>query len=170
MKKIWLAGGCFWGVEAYFQQIKGVLKTQVGYGQGTTVEPTYQQVCSGVTGHAEICEVDYDAAVLPLPKVLEHLFRIIDPTIVNRQGADRGTQYRTGVYYSDEADKAIIVEFMKKMRDNYVDPIVVEVESVAHFYLAEDYHQAYLQKNPGGYCHVDLQAAKLAECKATGNA
>ena len=163
MKKIWLAGGCFWGVEAYFRQIKGVLKTQVGYGQGTTTEPTYQQVCSGVTGHAEVCEVSYDAKVLPLTKVLEHLFRIIDPTMLNQQGADRGTQYRTGIYYSAEADKSIIADFMKQMGEKYVDALVVEVEPVTNFYLAEEYHQAYLQKNPGGYCHVNLQAVKPDE-------
>lgn len=169
MKKIWLAGGCFWGVEAYFAQIKGVMKTQVGYGQGTTAEPTYQQVCSGMTGYAEVCEVVYDETILPLQSVLEHFFRVIDPTILNRQGPDRGTQYRTGVYYSDEADKSIISDFISKVRRNYADPIVVEVAPVVNFYLAEEYHQAYLQKNPGGYCHVDLQAVKLEDRKLNTN-
>jgi len=163
MKTLWLAGGCFWGVEAYFRQLDGVVSTRVGYGQGTPTEPAYEQVCSGETGHAEVCEVSYDSIVLPLLKLLEHFFRIIDPTILNRQGPDRGTQYRTGIYYSDASDQAVIVEFICKEQERYPDLIVVEVEPVANFYLAEEYHQQYLKKNPGGYCHIDLQVAKLAE-------
>ncbi len=165
MKKIWLAGGCFWGVEAYFQQLKGVVDTKVGYGQGQIENPTYQQVCSGTTGHTEVCEVAYHEEVLPLRKLLEHFFRIIDPVTLNRQGPDQGTQYRSGVYYSDEMEKECILEFIKEQQSSYSEPIVVEVEPVKNFYLAEAYHQDYLQKTPNGYCHVNLMLAKPEEKK-----
>jgi peptide-methionine (S)-S-oxide reductase len=163
MKKIWLAGGCFWGVEAYLRQLKGVLATRVGYGQGDTAAPTYQEVCSGATGHAEICEVAYDETVLPLPKLLDHFFRIIDPTTLNRQGPDRGTQYRSGVYYQDETERPLILGFIKARQPGYPRPIVVEVEPLSNFYPAEEYHQQYLAKNPGGYCHIDLGLARADE-------
>lgn len=165
MKKIWLGGGCFWGVEAYFQQIKGVMDTTVGYGQGTFPQPTYEQVCSGLTGHAEVCEVTYDEKVLSLEQVLEHLFRIIDPTTLNRQGPDRGTQYRTGIYYSTEEEEAIIKAFLQEKQDLFAAPIVVEVEQVKNFYPAESYHQDYLQKVPHGYCHVNLNLVRPEEKK-----
>jgi len=160
VNKIWLAGGCFWGVEAYLDQLKGVLATRVGYGQGKSENPTYQEVCAGMTGHTEICEVTYDETQLPLPQLLEHFFRIIDPTTLNRQGPDRGSQYRTGVYYGDEAEREVILAFIGKKQAMYSQPIVVEVEASRSFYPAEDYHQKYLQKNPGGYCHINLGLAK----------
>ena len=163
MKKLWLAGGCFWGVEAYFQQLKGVLGTRVGYGQGDMDKPTYEQVCSGRSGHTEICEIHYDEAVLPIRKVLEHYFRIIDPTSLNRQGPDRGTQYRSGVYYQDETERPLILEFINSMQSRYEEPIVVEVEPLKAFYPAEEYHQGYLRKTPGGYCHINLGLAKPEE-------
>lgn len=163
MKKIWLGGGCFWGVEAYFQQIKGVVDTTVGYGQGTFPQPTYEQVCSGLTGHAEICEVIYDEKVLPLEQILDHLFRIIDPTTLNRQGPDRGTQYRTGIYYSAENEERIIRSFLKEKQVLYAAPIVVEVEPMKNFYAAESYHQDYLQKVPNGYCHINLNLVRPDE-------
>jgi len=165
MKQIWLAGGCFWGVEAYFMQLKGVLNTRVGYGQGVIDDPTYQLVCTGTTGYTEICEVTYDETVLSLPKILEHYFRIIDPTSVNRQGPDRGTQYRTGVYYTTEAEKLAITDFIAAMQSHYPRAIVVEVEPLRRFYPAEDYHQQYLAKTPGGYCHVDINLARPDERK-----
>jgi len=165
MKKIWLAGGCFWGVEAYFQQLKGVLETRVGYGQGEKDNPTYQQVCSGTTGYTEVCELTYNEVIIPLEKVLEHFFRIINPTTLNRQGADQGTQYRTGVYYADNEEKEVIVNFIHTMQTYHTDEIVVEVKPVKNFYLAEEYHQHYLQKTTGGYCHVNLMLAKPEEKK-----
>lgn len=165
MKKIWLAGGCFWGVEAYFQQLKGVVSTKVGYGQGQRENPTYQQVCSGMTGHTEVCEITYDETLLSLEKILEHFFRIIDPVTLNRQGPDQGTQYRSGVYYSDEEERKLILTFIKEQQSAYREPIVVEVEPVRNFYAAEDYHQKYLQKTPGGYCHINLMLAKPEEKK-----
>lgn len=156
MRKIWLAGGCFWGIEAYFQQINGVVETTVGYAQGVTINPTYEQVCSGVTGHAEICEVNYDEAILPLTKVLELFFRIIDPTSINRQGNDIGTQYRSGIYSKDESELSIIRDFIYKNQKKFAKPIVVEVERLRAFFPAEEYHQDYLRKNPNGYCHIDI--------------
>ncbi len=165
MRKIWLAGGCFWGVEAYFQQLKGVVDTTVGYGQGSTTHPTYKEVCSGNTGHTEVCEIIYDETVLSLNQVVEHYFRIIDPTSLNRQGPDRGTQYRTGIYFTDESDRLIITDFFHTMQARYRNPIIVEVEPLRNFYPAEDYHQDYLKKNPQGYCHVNLGLASVNECK-----
>lgn len=165
MRKIWLAGGCFWGVEAYFLQLKGVLDTQVGYGQGITDQPTYLQVSSGATGHTEVCEVTYDEKLLPLRKLLEHFFRIIDPTTLNRQGPDQGTQYRSGVYYATDYEKEVIVNFINEMQLHYPVPILVEVEAVKSFFPAEDYHQKYLEKTPGGYCHVNLGLAQPDERK-----
>ena len=143
MRKIWFGAGCFWGAEAYFSQLKGVLATKVGYGQGKTDHPSYREVCSGVTGHAEICEVTYDEAVISLSGLLGHYFRIIDPTSMNRQGADIGTQYRTGIYCSSEAEQAAIREFIDAMQPNYAKPIVVEVEICRNFFPAEEYHQQY---------------------------
>ena len=165
MKKIWLAGGCFWGVQAYFQQLKGVLETRVGYGQGNIADPTYHQVCSGTTGHTEVCALSYDEVTLPLEKVLEHFFRIVNPTTLNQQGTDKGTQYRSGIYYSDEADREAIFQFIQDMQACYRDKIVVEVEPIKNFYLAEEYHQDYLQKTTGGYCHINLTLATSEERK-----
>ncbi|TLG72571.1 peptide-methionine (S)-S-oxide reductase MsrA [Culicoidibacter larvae] len=165
MEKIWFAGGCFWGVEAYFAQIKGVLDTTVGYAQGTVVNPSYEQVCMGTTGHAETTEVVYDPQIISLDDLLEQLFRIIDPTVLNRQGNDRGSQYRTGIYYTNEADAAVTHNFIAKVQANYDKPIVVEVEPLKNFYPAEEYHQDYLQKNPGGYCHINLNLVKADERK-----
>lgn len=165
MHKIWLAGGCFWGVEAYFQQLKGVHDTTVGYGQGFTENPTYEEVCSGSTGHTEVCELVYEEAILTLPEVLEHYFRIIDPTTKNRQGPDRGTQYRTGIYYTNDNNRADIIDYMRKIQPNYSKTIVVEVEALRCFYPAEEYHQDYLRKNPHGYCHINLNVIKPEELK-----
>lgn len=163
MKKIWLAGGCFWGVEAYFQQLKGVLNTKVGYGQGEVDAPTYHQVCTGETGHAEICEVTYEEDILSLEKIVGHYFRIINPTTLNRQGPDQGTQYRSGIYYSDEQERTRISAFIREKQNSYAEPIVVEVEKMVNFHLAEEEHQKYLEKRPGGYCHVNLELAKPDE-------
>lgn len=165
MATIWLAGGCFWGVEAYFQQLKGVVHTQVGYGQGNIENPTYQQVCSEMTGATEVCEVTYDGKIISLRKVLEHFFRIINPVTLNRQGPDQGTQYRTGIYYTNEEESEVILAFVKEMQVYYTEDIVVEVQPVMNFYPAEEYHQNYLQKVTGGYCHVDLSLAKAEEKK-----
>ena len=165
MKEIILAGGCFWGVEAYFQRLNGVEKTIVGYTDGKTENPSYKEVCSGETNHAEACKIVYDEKIISLEKILEHFFRIIDPTSLNRQGPDIGTQYRTGVFYNDLEDKKIIEKFIENKKSDYSNPIVVDVKEEERFWNAEEYHQNYLIKNPGGYCHVNLDIIKPDEIK-----
>ena len=165
MKEIILAGGCFWGVEAYFQRLNGVEKTIVGYTDGKTENPSYKEVCSGETNHAEACKILYDEKIISLEKILEHFFRIIDPTSLNRQGHDIGTQYRTGVFYNSIEDKEIIEKFIENKKSEYSNPIVVDVKEEKRFWNAEEYHQNYLIKNPGGYCHVNLDIIKPDEIK-----
>ena len=149
-KTIYLAGGCFWGVEAYFQRIPGVLSTSCGYANGNSRNPSYKEVCHNNTGHAETVKIDYDPERLPLKNLLCYYFRIIDPTSLNKQGNDVGTQYRTGIYYVEEADKEIIQQALKKEQEQYSSPLVVEVLPLEAFDSAEEYHQDYLHKNPGG--------------------
>jgi len=158
LKEIALAGGCFWGVDEYFSRKKGVISTKAGYANGIKENPTYNEVCTGRTGHAETVLVKYDEAVITLEEILEKFFKVIDPTILNRQGNDRGTQYRTGIYYLDEADIPKIEEFIESKRSEYSAPIVTEILPLKNFYDAEEYHQDYLKKNPRGYCHIDLNA------------
>lgn len=156
MKKIYLAGGCFWGMQAYFDLKDGIINTSVGYANGHTTNPTYKEVCTDTTGHAETLFIEYDENKISLDKILTYFWRVIDPTSLNRQGGYTGSQYRTGIYYVDEDDLAIIKESVNKEQKNYSDIIVTEVESLKCFYEAEEYHQKYLQKNPNGYCHIDL--------------
>jgi len=165
MKKIVVAGGCFWGVEEYYRRLKGIETTKVGYGQGITENPSYQEVCTGKTKHAEVVEISYDENIISLNKILEHLFRIIDPTLLNRQGHDIGTQYRVGVYYEDPNDEVTILDYIKSRQSDYSKPIVLEVHQMGIFYDAETYHQKYLIKNPGGYCHVNMGLIKAEELK-----
>lgn len=152
LKEIYLAGGCFWGVQAYFSRILGVAKTQAGYANGKTERTTYEEVKK--TGHAETVRVSYDPNRVSLQTILEHFFALIDPTSIDRQGPDRGAQYRSGIYYTDEADKQVILEVIEKEQKEYKDPIVTDVEALKNFIAAEDYHQDYLEKNPDGYCHI----------------
>ena len=156
MKKIMLGGGCFWGMEAYFKRLKGVLKTEVGYANGQTLEPTYEQVCSNTSGHAEVLDLVYDPELISLETLLTHLWKVIDPTALNRQGGDIGSQYRTGIYYYDVEDLAVIEASKAQEAKKYEKPIVTEVLPVNYYYAAETYHQDYLTKNPGGYCHIKL--------------
>ena len=156
LQDIWLAGGCFWGVEAYMARIYGVAETSVGYANGTSDHPTYAEVCTGRTGHAETVHVRYDPARVSLKELLEQFFRIIDPTVMNRQGNDTGSQYRTGIYYKSEKDLEQIQAVVEAEQRKYPVPIVTEVHPLRAYYLAEEYHQKYLEKNPGGYCHVDF--------------
>lgn len=157
-KEIYLAGGCFWGVEGYFAQLNGVLETKVGYSNGQTAETDYKKIKS--TDHAEVIYLKYDNSVLPLNDVLRHYFRIIDPVSVNKQGEDIGRQYRTGIYYVDEETHKEVVDFIAELQKQYTQKIAVEVEKVNNYIDAEEYHQKYLEKNPTGYCHVDLSLAK----------
>ncbi len=156
-REIYLAGGCFWGVEAYFSKVPGVLDSISGYANGSTAEADYQNISK--TGHAETVKVVYDFSVISLEEILLHYFRIIDPTSLNKQGNDVGTQYRTGVYYVDEDNLAIIDTVFEEQSKKY-GGIVVEKEALRHFIPAEDYHQDYLEKNPGGYCHINLTMAE----------
>lgn len=165
MKKIVLAGGCFWGVAEYYRRLKGITYQEAGYAQGTKSNPTYQEVCSGETQHAEVVYLEYDEETISLAKVLEHLFRMIDPTSLNRQGNDIGTQYRTGIYFVDENDEADIRRFVSHQQLNYNEPIVVEIEKLDQFWSAETYHQNYLVKNPTGYCHINMRLIKPEELK-----
>ncbi|WP_080797104.1 peptide-methionine (R)-S-oxide reductase MsrB [Arabiibacter massiliensis] len=159
LRTLHLAGGCFWGLEAFLKRLPGVRATVAGYANGSTENPTYQDVCRWNTGHAETVAVAYDARVLPTDVLLDAFFETIDPTSVNRQGNDRGTQYRTGIYWTDEADLPAIESALLRQQARYDKPLAVEVEPLDGFYPAEDYHQDYLGKNPGGYCHVDLGRA-----------
>lgn len=165
MKEIILGGGCFWGVEAYFAMLKGVIKTDVGYANGNYLNPTYEDVCIRKATHVEACRIYYDENIISLEQILEHLFRFINPTSLNRQGADIGIQYRTGVYFTDDNDEHIIKQFISKEQQKYQKPIVVEVKRLENYSLAESYHQEYLRKNPNGYCHVDLGLIREDEKK-----
>lgn len=155
LKKIYLAGGCFWGTEHLFSLVDGVDRTVAGYANSNVPHPSYEMVCSGSTGAAETVEVEYDNTKVSLTELLAIYFRSIDPTALNRQGNDVGTQYRTGIYYTDSADIEVIEAFVSMVQRRFVEPLAVEVAPLRSFYPAELYHQQYLYKNPGGYCHVD---------------
>ena len=154
LKTIYLAGGCFWGVEKYFSLIHGVKETEVGYANGSTATPTYEEVCSGRTGHAETVKVVFDPEELSLPFLLEQYYSIIDPVSVNKQGNDRGVQYRTGIYYTDEKDKPIIEASLKRLQQHFKQPVAIEVNRCVNFHGRKNTNQRYLDNNPGGYCHI----------------
>ncbi|STZ76600.1 trifunctional thioredoxin/methionine sulfoxide reductase A/B protein [Bergeriella denitrificans] len=158
-KTIYLAGGCFWGVEAYFRRIGGVVSAVSGYANGRTENPSYEDVCRRNSGHAETVAVTFDSGIISLADILRHFFRLIDPTSLNRQGNDVGEQYRSGIYYTDAADEQTIRAALAEVQVQHAQPVVVENLPLRHFYSAEDYHQDYLGKNPGGYCHIDLRLA-----------
>lgn len=153
---IYLAGGCFWGVEAFISRLKGVNQTEVGYANGHDLAPTYEKVCMGKTGHAETVKVTYNPEIISLDEILEKFYMIINPYSLNRQGEDIGTQYRTGVYWQEEFQKEPVLKFFGEKQNEDSKKIVVEVGPINSFYTAEMYHQKYLEKNPQGYCHVDL--------------
>lgn len=153
-KEIYLAGGCFWGTQHFFDQVHGVDSTETGYANSIVPDPTYQQVCTGRTDAAETVKVVYDADSISLPFLLDLYYMTIDPTTVDRQGNDVGSQYRTGIFYTDSADRPIIEKSIHELARRYTEPIAIEVEPLRNFYPAEEYHQDYLDKNPGGYCHI----------------
>ncbi len=157
IRDIYLAGGCFWGIEAYMEKIYGVKDATSGYANGKTAQTAYRII--GQTDHAETVHVTYDANKISLDKLLKYYFQVIDPTSVNKQGNDRGRQYRTGIYYQNEQDKAVISAAINALQAKYKDKVQIEVEPLKHYILAEDYHQDYLKKNPNGYCHIDLKQA-----------
>ena len=153
MKTIYLAGGCFWGMQRFFDQFKGVAETEVGYANGPSADPSYEEVCHD-SGHAETLRIDYDPEKISLEQLLDRYFMVIDPTSVNQQGEDRGIQYRTGIYYIDRADLPVIRERCAAEQKKHAAPLAVEILPLENFYSAEEYHQKYLVKNPGGYCHI----------------
>lgn len=153
--EIYLAGGCFWGTEHFLKQIRGVKHTEVGYANGNTASPTYKEVCTDKTGFAETVKVVYNPQEVSLELLLNLYFQTIDPTSINRQGHDQGTQYRTGIYYTDKADLTIIQNAVCELAKEYSRPLALEVEPLKNFYNAEEYHQNYLDKNPDGYCHLN---------------
>jgi peptide methionine sulfoxide reductase msrA/msrB len=156
LKEIWLAGGCFWGIETYISRIYGVYDVTAGYANGNKENPSYKEVSSGETGFVETVHVRYDPERVELKTLLTHFFKIIEPTAKDRQGNDVGTQYRSGIYYKDESDRAIIDEMVALEQKKYVEKIQTEILPLKNYFLAEDYHQDYLDKNPNGYCHIDF--------------
>ena len=154
MKEIVLAGGCFWGVEEFLSRVNGIEETKVGYANGTQKNPTYEQVCSGNTGHTEACYVKYNESEIGLEVILSKFWSIIDPTVLNRQGNDIGSQYRTGIYYINEEDLPIILKSKAEEENKHKKAVVTEIKPLEGFYAAEEYHQKYLKKNPNGYCHI----------------
>lgn len=150
MKTIYIAGGCFWGIERYIGLVRGVAETEVGYANGRSANATYRDG----SGYAEAVKVVYDPAVAPLPFLLDLFYDAIDPTSVDRQGNDVGTEYRTGIYYTDPADAPVIERSLAALQTRYPEPIAVEHGPLTVYTPAETYHQDYLAKNPGGYCHI----------------
>lgn len=163
-KEIWFAAGCFWGAQKFFKLVEGVVNTEVGFVNGRTENPTYEQVYQDNTGYAECVHVVYDPSVVSLERLTGLFFRIIDPLSLNKQGEDEGTRYRTGVYYKEEEDLSVLTGVFKRVKSNLgVDDFPVELEPVLKFYTADEYHQDYLDKNPGGYCHLSPEIFKLAK-------
>lgn len=157
LHRIALAGGCFWGVQAYLDRIEGVAHSEVGYANGkpSYTSISYQEVCRGDSEFAEVVLLDFDPERLPLENLLGVYFSLIDPTSVDRQANDVGRQYRTGIYYVDEADREKVKVFLsKEIQPLYKKKVVTEVLPLSSYFSAEDYHQKYLEKNPSGYCHI----------------
>ncbi len=169
MKTICLAGGCFWGTQKFFQQFDGVLNTEAGYANGPDAPPSYEDVCRG-SGHAETVRIDYDETRISLTRLLEYYFLTIDPLSVDRQGGDAGHQYRTGIYYTEDAQLGEIRAVYERETEKAGAPLAVELAPLRNFFPAEDCHQHYLDKNPGGYCHIPRGLLRLAENEKKGGA
>ena len=166
MKEIYFAGGCFWGTEHYFKQIKGVVETAVGYANGHTSDPTYQEVYTDTTGYAETVKVVYDPQLISLELLTDLYFHSIDPLSLNKQGEDTGTRYRTGIYYTDQEDLPVLKKVYDQVSSQYDTPLAVELEPLRNFYTGEEYHQDYLDKNPTGYCHLPKALFEFARTKS----
>ena len=162
MKTIYLAGGCFWGVEHYFSLAKGIIQTEVGYANGALDNPKYEDLKHGLDNASETVKVIYDENVISLEKILELYLRVVDPYSVNKQGEDEGVQYRTGIYYLNESEKSLIKDYFAK---NLEPDYKIEVQKLSKFFKAEEYHQDYLNKNPTGYCHINMSKLKPEERK-----
>ena len=162
MKTIYLAGGCFWGVEKYFSLAKGIIKTEVGYANGTLDYPKYEDLKHGLDDASETVKIDYDEDIISLEKILELYLRVIDPYSLNKQGEDEGLQYRTGIYCISSNDESIIQKYIS---NHLLNNHKIEILPLRKFYKAEDYHQNYLNKNPNGYCHINMANLKDDERK-----
>ena len=162
MKEIYLAGGCFWGMQKFIDQFEGVVSTEVGYANGPDKAPSYEEVCRD-SGHAETVKVVYDESRISLKELLNFYFMVIDPLSVNRQGHDEGIQYRTGIYYTDESMLPEIRAVYDAEEQKAGAPLAVELEPLRNFFSAEEYHQKYLDKNPGGYCHIPQAMFRIGE-------
>lgn len=154
MKTIYLAGGCFWGIQKYMDQFDGILETSVGYANGNSQNPTYEQVKAGISTHAETVKVDYDETKISLEEILNKFYLVIDPTSLNKQGEDEGINYRCGIYYTDNESCDIALKVTDQIKGKYDQALVIEIQPLENYYLAEEYHQKYLEKNPQGYCHI----------------
>ena len=165
MTKLYLAAGCFWGAQHFLRQLPGVISTRVGYANGRTENPTYEEVKYRHTGHAETVEVVYDESLLPTPELLDCYFLCIDPTSVNKQGPDEGEQYRTGIYYVDETMRPTLQAGLDKLAAKIDKAVAVELKPLEQFFPAEEYHQDYLIKNPAGYCHIPRDLIKKVRSK-----
>ena len=166
MKEIYFAGGCFWGTQHFFKQIRGVLGTEVGYANGHKPDPTYQEVYTDQTGYAETVRVEYDPEQISLELLTELYFKSIDPVSLNKQGEDEGTRYRTGIYYTSEEDLPVLRKVYDTIAKQYPTPLAVELEPLKNFYTGEEYHQDYLDKNPTGYCHLPQALFEFARTKS----
>ncbi len=162
MSTIYLAGGCFWGMQKFFDQFDGVTATEVGYANGPDRAPSYEEVC-GDSGHAETVRIEYDDSAVSLSELLKYYFMVIDPLSVNRQGHDEGIQYRTGIYYTDPAQLPEIEAVYRAEEEKAGAKLAVELEPLRNFFSAEEYHQKYLDKNPGGYCHIPQQYFRIGK-------
>lgn len=163
IKDIYLAGGCFWGTEHYFKQVEGVVETEVGFANGHTENPTYEEVYTDETGYAETVHVKYNPEVVSLRFLLQLYFKAIDPVSLNKQGHDEGTRYRTGIYYTESADLPVVNEVFDEVQRHYDQPLAVERQPLERFFAADEYHQDYLEKNPTGYCHLPLSLFQFAK-------
>lgn len=163
VREIYLAGGCFWGLERYMENVAGVIETEVGYANGNTLNTSYEDVKAG-SGHAETVRVMYDSEISSLPFILRRYFDVIDPQAVNVQGGDVGPQYRTGVYYTDPADRLAVEDALARLAEECGGSVAIEALPLSNYCTAEEYHQQYLHKNPGGYCHIswdEIEEVKL---------
>lgn len=165
MKEIYLAGGCFWGVDKYFSMLKGITYSESGYANGNKENPSYEDLINGLATHAEAVYLEYDDKVISLKEILEHFFRFVNPHTLFRQGNDIGIQYRSGIYFTNGDDEIIIKEFLNELEIKTNKKVVTECLPLKNYYKAEEYHQNYLDKNPSGYCHVDLNLLKKEERK-----
>ncbi len=163
MKTIYLAGGCFWGLQKFFDQFEGIISTQTGYANGNTENPTYEDVKHNHSGHTETVKIEYDESVINLTKILEYYFLAIDPYSLNKQGEDEGENYRIGIYYDDDSLLPEIKKEFERQEQIEGQKFVVELLPLKNYYSAEEYHQKYLEKNPSGYCHLPLKLFTLAK-------